>query len=424
MKHNLSKLDNGLRVLTIEMPSLASLTVTVWVKTGSWKETDRIAGLSHFLEHMVFKGSKKRPSAKEIAEAVDSIGGEFNASTSKDWTNFYIKARNRNLERAIDVLSDMVLNPLLKIEDIEREKGVITEEIRMYEDTPLYRIGDVFEQLALSPGPLGRDIIGSEKTVNALKKNDFLRYRDTHYYAENFLVTVAGGIKEKEVISLASKYFESVPTIKGRVEEPKISIIQKKPRVKLHSKKKEQAHFIFGYLAEGRGYKGRFAQAVVSAILGGGMSSRLFTQVREKRGLAYSIRTSIDRYQGVGYIGTYAGVDVKRVGEAVKVVLAEHQKLATYESTLAKGELDKAKEYLKGHLALALEDTKDVNSFFAENQLFLNKVETPEEVFANIDKVSSGDVLTEARRLFRPEKLNLAIIGPYDNQERFEKIIK
>jgi predicted Zn-dependent peptidase len=396
----------------------------VVVGAGSRYEEKRVNGMSHFLEHMFFKGSRKYPTAEQISTIVDSIGAINNAATDKEVTFYYMKSSANYLELASDIISSMLKEPIFAEEEIEREKGVITEEIRMYEDTPLYRIGDVFEQLALSPSPLGRDIIGSERTVNALKRNDFLRYRDTHYYADNFLITVAGGVKEKEVISLAKKYFESVPTTREEVEEPKISILQKKPRVKLHSKKKEQAHFIFGYLAEGRGYKGRFAQAVLSAILGGGMSSRLFTQVREKRGLAYSIRTSIDRYQGVGYLGTYAGVDVKRVGEAVKVVLDEHQKLVGGKVSITKGELKKAKEYLKGHLALALEDTKDVNSFFAENQLFLDKIETPEEVFANIDKVSSEDVLAEARRLFRPEKLNLAIIGPYDNQERFEKLLE
>jgi predicted Zn-dependent peptidase len=423
MRYSLAKLPNGLRVLTVPMPSLASATVTIWVKTGSWKETNKIAGLSHFLEHMVFKGSSKRPSAKEIAEEVDAIGAEFNAGTSKDWTNFYIKARSGKLEMAFDVLSDMVLNPLLKTEDIEKEKGVIVEEIRMYEDTPLIRIGDVFEQLIFSGSVLGRDISGSEATVKALTRDDFVRYRNTHYYTDNILITVSGGLEESRVLALGQKYFKSLSGTKSRGKEPKIQISQNKPRVKLHAKKKEQAHFIFGYLAEGRGYKGRFAQAVLGAILGGGMSSRLFTEVREKRGLAYSVRTLVERYQQVGYVGTYAGVDVKRVDEAIKVVLDEHQKLASGKNPISRVELRKAKEYLKGHLALALEDTRDVNAFFAENQLFLNKIETPEEVFRAIDAVSIENVLSEAKKLFRPERLNLAIIGPYKEESRFRKLL-
>jgi len=425
MKYYLSKLPNGLRILSVPMPTLESATVTVWVKTGSRMEEARVNGISHFLEHMVFKGSKKRPSAKEIAEAVDAIGGEFNAATSKDWTNFYIKARKGHLEKAFDVLSDMVLNPILPEAEIEREKGVIVEEIRMYEDTPMIRIGDVFEELIFSGNPLGWDIAGSEKTVMGIGKSDFLRYRKMHYYPENMLVTVAGGIKEKDVMKLAKVYFGGLKTQGSKhdkIEEFKAKQI--KPQVRLHPKKKEQAHFILGFLGDGRGYQRRFAQSVLSSILGGGMSSRLFSEVRERRGLAYAVRTSPERYMETGYIGTYAGVDVKRADEAIKVTLDEHYKLASGKAKISTKELAKSKEYLKGHLALALEDTKDVGGFFGDQELFLTKVLTPEEVLRKIDAISANDVVAEARRLFRPERLNLAIIGPYENPVRFEKLLK
>jgi len=426
MKYNLSKLDNGIRVLTVPMPNLESATLAVWVKTGSRMEEAKINGLSHFLEHMVFKGSAKRPSAKEIAESIDSIGGEFNAGTSKDWTNFYIKARAGKLDRVFDVLSDVVLNPILAGAEIEREKGVIVEELRMYEDTPNIKIGDVFEELIFAGSPLGWDIGGSEKTVRSLKRDDFVRYREMHYYPENILITVAGGVKEKEVEKLAKKYFQKLQTSKTpNLQTFKVfKTWQKRPQVKLHPKKKEQAHFILGFLGNGRGYEGRYAEAVLSTILGGGMSSRLFTEVREKRGLSYAIKTSPERYSETGYIGTYAGVDVKRVDEAIKVTLNEHYKLADGSAPISKKELDKAKEYIKGNIALALEDTKDVDGFFGEQELFLGKILTPEEVFKKIDKVEIKDVLTEAKKLFRPEGLNLAIIGPYEGSSRFEKLLK
>src|SRR3972149_5318736 len=221
MKHILSKLDNGVRLVTVPMPSLESVTVTVWVGVGSRSETDKIAGISHFLEHMVFKGGKKRPSAREISEAVDAIGGEFNASTGKEWTNFYIKARAANLETAFDVLSDMVFNPLLKEEEIEREKGVIIEEIAMYEDTPMYRIGDVFEQLIYEGNSLSWDIAGTAKTVKAIKKGDFERYRKMYYYADNILLTVAGGVAPKSVEDLAKKYFGEIKTKSEKVRVKK-----------------------------------------------------------------------------------------------------------------------------------------------------------------------------------------------------------
>lgn len=426
MNYELTTHKNLLKVLTVPMPNLASVTVTVWVKTGSRYETPKLNGISHFLEHMVFKGTKKRPTAKEIAENIDSIGGEFNAATSKDWTNFYIKARAGNLERVFDVLSDVVLNPILAKEEIEREKGVIVEELRMYEDTPMIKIGDVFEELIFAGNSLGRDIGGSEKTVRGIERDDFVRYRKMHYYPQNMLITVAGGVKVNEVEIMAEKYFQKLQTSKT----PKLQAFdefkteQKKPQIKLHPKKKEQAHFILGFLGEGRGYSGRYAQAILTTILGGGMSSRLFSEVRERRGLAYAIKTGPERYQETGYIGTQAGVDVKRVDEAIAVTLSEHYKLADGSSPISKKELEKAKEYLKGNIALALEDTKDVCGFFADQALFLDKVLTPEKVFKKIDGVRAEEVVIEAKKLFRPERLNLGIIGPYESSSRFEKLLQ
>lgn len=423
MKYSKEKLKNGIRVITVPLPNLESATVAVWVKTGSRQEGDKIAGLSHFLEHMVFKGSKKRPTAKEIAEAVDAIGGEFNAATSKDWTNFYIKARTGHIDTAFDVLSDMVLNPILAPEEIEREKGVIVEEIRMYEDTPMLQIGNVFEQIMFEGSTLGRDISGSEKTVRGLTKDDFDKYRNLHYYPENILVTVAGSVDEKGVRKLAQKYFGSLRS-KGKNGVKGFQAKQTKPRVKLHPKKKEQAHFILGFRGEGRSYAGKYAQAVLSTILGGGMSSRLFTEVRERRGLAYSVNSSIERYDDTGYLATYAGVDPKRIDEAISVVLDQHYALSDLRLPISKKELEKTKEFLKGHLALSLEETKDINYFFADQELFLKGIKTPEEVYKAIDKVSIEEILEEAKKLFVPQNLNLAIIGNYENEERFAKLLK
>ncbi|RLC30673.1 hypothetical protein DRH13_04025, partial [Candidatus Woesebacteria bacterium] len=363
MDYKLNKISNGLRVLTVSLPSMESSTVTVWAKTGSRNETKEIGGISHFLEHMVFKGSKKRPSAKEIAVVIDSMGAEFNAGTSKEWTNFYIKARNEAISTAFDVLSDMVLNPILKSEDVEREKGVILEELAMYEDTPMFKIGDVFENLIYKGNTLGRDIIGAKDSIKSVKRADFVKYRKMHYGIDNLLITVAGGVKEKDVLKLAEKYFGNLKN-NNKEKIKKFKISQKKPRVLLYSKKKEQAHFILGFLGNQMGNKDRFSESILSVILGKGMSSRLFTEVREKRGLAYSVRSSIGRYVDTGYIATYAGVDVKRIDEAIKVVLSEHYQLASGENAITEIELGKAKEYVKGHLALSLENTGAVGSFF------------------------------------------------------------
>ncbi|HET7099075.1 MAG TPA: pitrilysin family protein [Patescibacteria group bacterium] len=425
MNYKVNKLKNGIKVLTVPMPSLESVTVTVWVKTGSRNEDKKINGISHFLEHMVFKGGEKRPTAKLISEAVDSIGGEFNAATNKDWTNFYIKARAQNLETAFDVLSDMVLKPILDNEEIEREKGTIVQELNMYEDTPMIKIGDVFEELMFDGSSLGWDVGGVEKTVRNIMKNDFMRYRDIHYYPENMLVSVSGGVSQKTAINLAKKYFgnfKSRPKSKFKVTDFKPK--QSKPQFRLKTKKNEQAHFILGFVGDGRNYKNKYVQAVLSTILGGGMSSRLFTEVRERRGLAYSVRSLIDRYQEVGYIACYAGVDTKKVEEAITVVLNQHYGIANKTLPITETELSKSKEYLKGHLALGLEDTGAVGEFFAFQELFSDKVRTPEEVYKEIDKVTVNDVYKEAKRLFVPSHLNLAIIGPYTNEDKFKKLLK
>ncbi len=416
-------LPNGLRVITVPMPSSESATLTVWAHVGSRFENQKVAGLSHFLEHMVFKGSKKRPTARDISTAVDGIGGEFNAGTSKEWTNFYIKARKDNLETAFDVLSDMLLNPLIKKEEVEKEKGVIIEEMAMYEDTPMMNIGDVFETLIFDGNSLGWDTIGTSKAVKSMTQSDFLLYRSTHYYPENLLITVAGGVTEKEVKKLVEKYFVNLNKKQKKAETEKFTTSQKKPALKIKSKKNEQAHLILGFRGNPLGHKDKYIESVLSVILGNGMSSRLFIEVRERRGLAYSVRTSTEHYTDTGYIATYAGVDPKKAEEAVKVILDQHYGIKG-ELKISESELNKAKEYIKGHIALSLENTNAVNMFFGEQELLLGKVETPEDIFKGIDKVTISECVRVAKELFKPEKLNLAIIGPYTSKIKFEKILK
>jgi predicted Zn-dependent peptidase len=425
MDYKLAKLGSNLRILTVPMPGLESVTLTVWVRTGSRNEEASVGGISHFMEHMVFKGSKKRPTARDISQAVDAIGGEFNAATSKDWTNFYIKAGKNNLETVFDVLSDMVLNPLIDPVEIEREKGTIIQEIRMYEDTPIMRIGDIFEELVFEGNPLGRDTAGTEKSVSEIKRDDFLNYRKVHYHPETMLVTVAGGIDEKRVLALSEKYFGPLSSFKGesfKGEEFKVK--QVKPQFKLKTKKSEQAHLILGFMSEGRNYDKRFAQALLSVILGGGMSSRLFIEIRERRGLAYSVRTWLERYQDTGYMGTYAGVNVEKADEAVKVILDQTYGLASGKYPVTPKELTKAKGFLKGNLALALEDTHDVSGFFGEQELFLEKVLTPEEIYRKVDVVTIDDINFEAKKLCVPGRLNLAVIGPFKEEEKFVQLLK
>ncbi len=407
------------------VPSSPSATVTVWAGVGSRQEEDKEAGLSHFLEHMVFKGSKKRPTASKIAEEIDAIGAEMNAGTTQHWTNFYLKGRSSHLEKMFDILADIVLNPLLKEEDIEKEKGVIIQEIGMIEDTPTSFVWDLFGRLIFKGNNLGRDIIGSRETVKKMKRDDFLRYRKMHYYPENMLITVAGGIKEKEVLDLANNFFGGLIQ-KGKKEEPieKFVLAQSKPQIYLKSKKTEQSHFILGFLGLPMGHKKRFTKAVLTALLGEGSSSRLFVEVREKRGLAYYVRTFTDQFVDTGFFAVYAGVHPAKIEEAIKVVLDEHYLLANGKKEITGKELTKAKEYVKGHLALELEDSKTINEFFGIKEIIINKTDSLEEVFAGIDKVTKEDIIKLAKEFFIPERLNLAIIGPYNEASKFEKLLK
>lgn len=412
--------------MLVPINSLESATLTVWVNTGSKKEDfKKMGGISHFLEHMVFKGSKKRPTAKAISQAVDGIGGEFNAGTNKEYTNFYIRARSKHLEQAFDVLSDMVLNPILDEKEIEREKGVILEEMAMYDDTPMYKIGDVFENLIFEENTLGNDIIGTKETIKKMTKNDFLVYRKSHYYTENILLTVAGNIDEKSVIKLSEKYFGNVAkTPLSSLKKLSIKINQDNPKVKLLSKKNEQAHLIMGFVGNKRMDESRFVEAITSTILGGGMSSRMFTEVRERRGLCYSIRTDSEHYVETGYLSTYAGVETSKVDEAIKVILDQYMGISTQKYKVTTEELIKAKEYLKGHIALALEDTRKISSFFGESELLLGKHESVNDIYKGIDKVTIDEIYEFSKDMFKLNKLNLAIIGPYKDSQRFEKLVK
>jgi predicted Zn-dependent peptidase len=423
MKYSKLSLPNKLRLIYVPMPSVESSTATVWVRTGSRFEGKDVNGISHFLEHMVFKGSKKRPSAKRISEAVDGLGGEFNAGTSKEWTNFYIKARSGVMDEAFDILSDMVLQPLLKKDALEREKGVILEEMAMYEDTPVAKIGDLFENLIYKDSSLGWDVIGTRKSIKNMKRNDFVRYRKGYYYPENMLVTVAGSVKQQDIVKLVKKYFKSFPSKSQKQEKPKIKFVQTRPNLILKSKKTDQAHLILGFRGDAMGSKRRYAEGLLATILGSGMSSRMFTQVREKRGLAYAVKTSSDHAIDNGYLATYAGVRLDSISEAIKVMLNEYYSLSQKKKPISKKEFSKAKEYIKGNLALSLEDTKDVNAFFGVEELYLGKARTPDEVYKSIDKVRVGEVYDVAKDFFKPEKLNLSIIGPFKERSRFEKII-
>lgn len=423
MKHSKKILPNGLRILTIPMTSFESATALVMVGAGSRYENKKNNGISHFLEHMAFKGTKKRPTFMEISSLIDGIGGEFNAFTGKEYTGYYIKAGKNNIEKCLDLLSDMLQNSKLDQAEIDKEKGVIIEEINLYEDTPMRHIGDIFERLLYGDTPLGWDTAGEKDVVRNLSRSDFVSYMDSLYSPSNTTVVLAGGVDEGKSLSLGEKYFGGMK----KFATPKLLPIvesQKKPQVTIKHKKTEQAHLALGVRTVSLESPQKYALSVLSGILGGGMSSRLFSEVREKRGLAYYVRANSDQYADAGSLIVTAGVDPKRADQAVEVIVSELESLKSGKKAVAKDELKKAKEYIKGHLVLALEDSQAVSIFYATQETLEPETLNPDEILAKIDAVTIDEVQKAAKDYFKNESLNMAIIGDFKDKTKFEKILK
>lgn len=411
---------NKLRLYTIPMRSVKSVTVLFLFGVGSRYERREVNGISHFLEHMFFKGTKRRPSAFQITSLIEGIGGEFNAFTSKEYTGYYVKAASSHLPLIFDVLTDMLMNSLFDPKEIEKERGVILEEINMYEDVPMRRIGDVYDKLVYGDQPFGWRTIGEKGTVKNIQRDDIIRYINTYYVPNNLVIGVAGQIEEKEVEGLVDKHLghlkvNEMPGNKKVVER------QNKPSVSIYHKKSDQAHLCLGVRAFSLNHPDRPVIEVLSAILGGGMSSRLFIEVREKRGLAYYIRASVDMNTDCGTFVIQAGVDLTKIEDSIKVMLLELTKIT---KSVTEEELVKAKEYIKGHLILELEDSQAVANLYVGQAVLEKKVKTPEEIMKEIDRVSRDDIVRVAKKIFVNRGLNLAVIGPFESSERFEKIVR
>ena len=423
MKHTRKVFPNGLRLITIPMPSFESATVMVMVGAGSRYETEKNNGISHFLEHMAFKGTQKRPNAQAIASLIDGIGGEFNAFTSKEVTGYYVKSAANHVDLCLDILSDMLKNSKLDEVEIQREKGVILEEINLYEDTPSRKIGDIFEGLLYGDTPMGWDIAGRKEVIKALTRTDFVDYMQSLYSADNITVVVAGGIEAKKTEEMVEKYFGDMKSFDTLRYIPLVQN-QVKPSLCIKEKATEQVHIAVGFRTVDINSEEKHGLSVLAAILGGGMSSRLFSEVREKRGLAYYVRTSSEHYLDAGNIASTAGLDPKRLEEGISVILEEYSKLAKGEAKVTKEELGKAKEYLKGHFVLELEDSRSVAALHAQGELLEKKLETPEEAIAKIDKVTLVEVEGLAKKYFKESTLNLAIIGNFSDRQKFQKLLK
>jgi len=412
---------NGLRLITVPMEHTESVTVLVLVATGSRYETKEVNGISHFLEHMMFKGTTNRPKVTDIGLELDSIGAEYNAFTSKEYTGYYIKCAAEKIDLALDVISDIFQNSKFDAAEIEKEKGVIIEEINMYQDAPARYVGDIFEELIYGDQPLGWHVTGPKEVVKRLTRDDFLEYFRTHYFDKNTVISVAGNIEPTQAKAKVEKYFANVRDNKLLKPLPVVEK-QDKPQFKILSKKTDQTHFVLGFRAFNYFSEKELILGVMSLVLSAGFSSRLWSEFRDKRGLSYYVRAANSAYADTGYFEISAGVDNNRLIEALQVALGECRKLI--EEPVTESELKKVKDYAQGKLAIGLETSDELASFYADQELLKREILTPEERLAKIIRVTSKDIQAVAREIFVPEKLNLAIIGPLkENSPEVKKIL-
>lgn len=421
MKYSKKILSNGLTIIEVPSTDAESVVVDFFVKTGSRSETEKENGISHFLEHFLFKGTKKYPSALAISELVDAIGGEMNANTGKEHTQYYIKAAHKHFALIFEVLTDMIQCPLLDAEELEKEKGVIVEEINMYKDTPMAEIDNVLEGIMWPKDALGRDIAGTKETVTKFTTEMFRDYIARHYQAPNMLLGISGKYNGKELESLVEKYWKNFPK-KSFHGWDKATDKQTEPRIKVEFKETQQAHMALGFKSYPYGDPRNSAVSVLGAILGGGMSSRLFMEVRERRGLCYYVRAMPGSYQDTGNFTVTSGVQVDKLEQAIQVILGELKRMK--DVPVDEREMQKAKEYIKGKITLALEDNQIRLDWFLERCAFHKEVETPAEVFKRLDAVTPEDIKKVATDLFQNKNMSLAIIGPYKDDKKFAKLLE
>jgi len=408
------KLDNGLRIITVPMKNANSMTVLVLVGTGSKYETKDINGISHFLEHMFFKGTKKRPNTLKISETLDSIGGQYNAFTSKEVTGYWAKVDKKHGDIAMDWISDMFLNSKFDGKEMEREKGVIIEELNMYLDTPTAYICDLWENLLYGDQPAGWKVIGEKENILSFNRKKVVDYYKSHYSSSNVIVCVAGDIDSKKIEEKVKSYFKGIK-VNRKEDKLKVKEEQYEPQVLLHNKKTDQTHFCLGVRAYNIFDERKYALALLSIILGGNMSSRLFIKVRERNGLAYSVHTSTDSMTDCGYLVTQAGIDHKNLEKSVKLILEEYKSFKNKKIT--EKELQKAKDYLKGTTSLSLDSSDNQASFYGFQELLEGGIVALEEKFKKIDKVTINDIKRVSEDIFVKEKLNLAAIGPFEERD-------
>ena len=413
-------LKNGLRIITVPSKNTKTAAVLVLVGAGSKYETKNINGISHFLEHMFFKGTKKYPSTLKLIEPLDKVGGHYNAFTSDEYTGYWAKVDASHFDLALNWVSDIYLNSKIEQKEINRERGTILQELNMKLDTPMNYIGDLWMNLLYGDQPAGWRVIGEEKTIKSVKRTQFIQYLEDHYSSRNTIIAVAGNINSDKVVGKIAKCFNS---INNRVVTDKLPVIEKqnKPQALIYHKKTDQTHLHLGVRGYNVFHPDKYALSLLSVILGGNMSSRLWISVRERQGLAYYIGTGVDSSTDVGFLATRAGVDNQKVERAIKTILDEYKKIASIK--ISQAELRKAKDYIRGSSLISMEASDEKASFAAFQELLTGKILTLEQKLAKIEAVTVNDIQRVAQDIFRPEKLNLALIGPFKDKAKFDKLL-
>jgi predicted Zn-dependent peptidase len=421
MNYKKTILDNGLRVITVPMKDNPTVTVFVLVETGSKYETKDKNGISHFLEHMCFKGTKNRPNNFDISTELDTIGSVYNAFTGQEYTGYFAKAEYNQVDKLLDVVSDMYLNPIFDEKELEKEKGVITEEINMYEDLPQYKVQNLMMALVYGDQPAGWDIAGPKENIHKMTQADFINYRNKFYVSSATTVIVAGNFDETKVLNDIRKIFSVMPKL-AKGTKVKVIEAQTKPNIMIFKKDTDQAHMILGVRTFSLFDKRDRIMKLLVGVLEAGMSSRLFKKLRGEMGVCYYVNAGQDAYTDHGLFSVSAGVDNKRVKEVVAVILGELNKLKN--ELVSETELKKVKQNLVGTMYLGLESSNALAKFYGFQEIMNEKIKKPEEIKKEIESVTALDIQNLAKEIFLNEALNLAIVGRFEDKTEFENILK
>jgi predicted Zn-dependent peptidase len=420
MKFIRNVLPNGLRTIVVPMNDNNTVTVMVLVEAGSKYETKDISGISHFLEHMCFKGTNNRPRAIDISRELDAIGAQYNAFTSQEFTGYFAKSSKQHLKKILSIVSDLYLNPTFPEAEIEREKGVIVEEINMYRDLPQQHVQDIFMQLLYGDAPAGWNIAGTPETVRAVTREKFISYRKAHYVSGATTVIISGAISEREVNESVAEVFGEMSSTQKKEKET-VHEVQKKPELLIEQRKTDQTHLVLGVRTFDTYHKEQSELKVIAGALGAGMSSRLFQKMREELGICYYVKTENSAFTDHGVLTVSAGVAPARLEEAVRALLAEFVKIR--DEKISTEELRKIKDCLTGNMYLSLESTDEFAEFYGMQEILRKKIKEPDEIAKEIEKITAEDIQKTAKKIFTPDRLNLAIIGQVKEQAKLTGLL-